>query len=119
MLDLINQIDRTIPFADGGLVTGGIAGRDSVPALLMPGEQVLSVPHSRMLESLAANQGGNRQDVEDIADALDDISGQLSKLIAVSGAAGEGTVKGLARVEQKMDEEIGRASCRERVCQFV
>src|SRR3546814_10922587 len=104
MLDLINQIDRTIPFADGGLVTGGIAGRDSVPALLMPGERVLSVPHSRMLESLAANKGGNRQAVEDIADALDDISGPLYKLIAVTGPAGEDRVTGLPRAGPELEE---------------
>lgn len=29
--------------ADGGVVTGGAAGRDSVPVMLMPGEQVMSV----------------------------------------------------------------------------
>ncbi|HYH39933.1 MAG TPA: tape measure protein [Azospirillum sp.] len=41
--------------ADGGLVTGGIPGRDSVPTMLMPGERVFSVPHARMIERLAAN----------------------------------------------------------------
>ncbi|HRJ60174.1 MAG TPA: hypothetical protein PKZ99_03245 [Azospirillaceae bacterium] len=41
-------------YADGGLVTGGTPGIDSVPALLMPGERVLSVPHSAMLERIYA-----------------------------------------------------------------
>lgn len=39
----LNQIRSTnmTAFADGGLVTGGIRGKDSVPALLTPGEVVL------------------------------------------------------------------------------
>jgi len=31
-------------FASGGFVSGGVAGKDSIPALLMPGEYVLPVP---------------------------------------------------------------------------
>lgn len=34
-------------FARGGTVTGGVSGRDSVPALLTPGERVVSVPNTR------------------------------------------------------------------------
>ncbi|BBK30588.1 hypothetical protein EDC65_1973 [Stella humosa] len=45
-----------IPYAAGGLVTGGIPGRDSVPILAMPGERVLSVEQARLVEGLAANQ---------------------------------------------------------------
>lgn len=52
-------------FADGGLVTGGIAGQDSVPALLMPGERVLSVAQTRDFDRGAMNaaNGSGRQDV--------------------------------------------------------
>lgn len=42
-------------FAEGGLVTGGIPGVDSVPALLMPGERVFNVAHSRIIERLASS----------------------------------------------------------------
>ena len=102
--DLISQIGSTINFADGGLVTGGIPGRDSVSARLMPGERVFSVPHSQMLEQLAANQGGgSREDTAEVIDALRDIAGLLRAQITVSGAGAEGTVKGLAKVEQKLD----------------
>jgi tape measure domain-containing protein len=102
--DLISQIGSTINFADGGLVTGGIPGRDSVSARLMPGERVFSVPHSQMLEQLAANQGGgSREDTAEVIDALRDIAGLLRAQISVSGAGAEGTVKGLAKVEQKLD----------------
>ncbi|BBK44021.1 hypothetical protein STVA_40410 [Allostella vacuolata] len=47
-----------VPYAEGGLVAGGIAGRDSVPILAMPGERVLSVEQARLVERLAANQNG-------------------------------------------------------------
>ncbi len=46
-----------VPYADGGLVTGGMRGRDSVPILAMPGERVLSVEQARLFERFAANQG--------------------------------------------------------------
>ncbi|MGE0714474.1 MAG: hypothetical protein AB7P02_03445 [Alphaproteobacteria bacterium] len=47
-----------IPYAEGGLVAGGVPGRDSVPALLTPGERVLSVAQSRLVEDLAADRSG-------------------------------------------------------------
>lgn len=44
-------------FADGGLVTGGTPGRDSVLGLLTPGERVLTVEQNRAFES--GMMGGN------------------------------------------------------------
>ena len=38
----IMALRSQIKLAQGGLVTGGVPGKDSVPALLMPGERVLS-----------------------------------------------------------------------------
>ena len=38
-------------FSRGGLVRGGVPGRDSVPAMLMPGERVLTVSQNRDWES--------------------------------------------------------------------
>jgi hypothetical protein len=38
---------KTIGFSKGGEVKGGTAGQDSVPALLMPGERVLTVAQNR------------------------------------------------------------------------
>lgn len=48
-------------FAAGGIVTGGVPGRDSVPILAMQGERVLSVPHSRMLETIYAAAAQRRE----------------------------------------------------------
>ena len=38
-----SQMGKFQGMADGGIVTGGTPGRDSVPTMLMPGEMVLSV----------------------------------------------------------------------------
>ncbi len=52
-----------VPYANGGLVTGGTPGRDSVPAMLMPGERVFSVPHARIIENLAAGRSNDNREV--------------------------------------------------------
>ena len=44
-------------FAHGGLVTGGTAGRDSVPALLTPGELVVPAGMTRQLLNLGGRAG--------------------------------------------------------------
>jgi len=44
-------------FAAGGIVSGGVPGRDSVPALLMPGEEVLPVNSPRNSRN---GGGGNK-----------------------------------------------------------
>jgi hypothetical protein len=49
-------------FATGGEVTGGTPGRDSVPALLTPGEYVLSVPAVQQMRKMLSmpDTGGPR-----------------------------------------------------------
>lgn len=49
------KISRVTAAADGGLIEGGISGRDSVPALLMPGELV--VPKKNFNDVVGAVQG--------------------------------------------------------------
>lgn len=45
--------------AEGGLITGGTPGRDSVPAMLMPGELVLPVPVVRSIaKTMGMSSGG-------------------------------------------------------------
>ena len=51
-------ISQLPAFARGGLVTGGVPGRDSVPILAMPGERVLSVQETRAYDSGRASGGG-------------------------------------------------------------
>ena len=57
----IGQIISAKPpkMADGGMITGGISGMDSVPAMLMPGELV--VP-TRNFEEVVGAVGGGRDD---------------------------------------------------------
>lgn len=57
------KISRVTAAADGGLIEGGISGRDSVPALLMPGELV--VPKKNFNDVVGAVQGeGQNSDPE-------------------------------------------------------
>ena len=54
------------PMATGGRVVGGIKGRDSVPALLMPDEEVLDVSLSEKLRSFLSMFGSNLASVPSI-----------------------------------------------------
>lgn len=49
---------KSAKFAHGGLVTGGVPGLDSVPALLTPGERVLTVAQTRELDRIGAGPAG-------------------------------------------------------------
>lgn len=51
------QIGNVLSAAEGGLVEGGVPGKDSVPALLMPGELV--VPKRNFNDVVGAVRGGN------------------------------------------------------------
>lgn len=48
---------RVAGYSKGGEVKGGTAGQDSVPALLMPGERVLTVAQNRAFKRGLANGG--------------------------------------------------------------
>lgn len=76
-------------YAHGGPVTGGIPGVDSVPAILMPGERVLSVEHNQLIERLATS--GNVD-----TSTLERLVAQLISAVAGGNAA---VAKLLARVE--------------------
>ena len=52
------RVGNVLAAADGGLVQGGVPGRDSVPALLMPGELV--VPKRNFNDVVGAVQGDNK-----------------------------------------------------------
>lgn len=57
-------LDNFMPMAEGGLVTGGVPGRDSVPSMLMPGEFVLNrnaVSNLGLGNLTAMNNGGSSQ----------------------------------------------------------
>lgn len=69
---------EVIKAADGGLITGGIPGRDSVPALLEPGELV--VPKRNFSEVVGAVQGGaGGADNAELLEALKSIDKKLDQ----------------------------------------
>jgi len=64
-------------YAMGGLVTGGLAGVDSVPAMLTPGERVFSVSHSQMIEQLASNQNG-----DEVCESIENLTKVVEHLLS-------------------------------------
>jgi hypothetical protein len=80
------QIDNVTSAADGGLLTGGIPGRDSVPMLGMPGELVVPtrnfeevVGATRAARSGESPAAGGELHSEAIVGHLADISAKLNQ----------------------------------------
>ncbi len=69
------RIGAVVSAADGGLITGGVTGKDSVPAMLMPGELV--VPKQNFEEVVGAVRGESGGQAEVVA-ALDRMEAKLS-----------------------------------------
>jgi hypothetical protein len=66
--------------AGGGVVRGGIPGRDSVPALLMPGERVLTVAQNRDWESgRSGGSSGGDTYIINTRDRADLVVAQMSR----------------------------------------
>lgn len=74
----VEKAGQVAGFADGGLVTGGIPGRDSVPAMLAPGELV--VPKQNFNDVVGAVRGDNAgiQNGPEILAALQSIDQKIS-----------------------------------------
>jgi hypothetical protein len=59
------QIASVTAAAQGGLIAGGIPGRDSVPALLMPGELVVPTRnYEEVINAVAAARAGNAEQTQ-------------------------------------------------------
>lgn len=71
------RISQVTSAADGGLITGGVPGKDSVPAMLMPGELV--VPARNYDEVVGAVQNTRVGGTEQV-DLLKDISNKLNNV---------------------------------------
>lgn len=53
----VDAVVKALGYADGGLVSGGVPGRDSVLAALTPGERVLTVQQNRTFDNMTASMG--------------------------------------------------------------
>ncbi len=80
------RVSNVLSAADGGLVEGGVPGRDSVPALLMPGELVVPKKNFNDVVGAAGNGGGGKND-EEILSTLQSIDAKFSnpKVTHISG----------------------------------
>lgn len=98
---------RLVGMAEGGLVTGGIPGVDSVPTMLMPGERVFSVPHSRIIERLASS-GQSTTDTSGIERRLDKVAATSALASRANQAALEGLRRELSVVASKLSRDARR-----------
>lgn len=72
------RIGQVTAAAQGGLITGGVQGQDSVPALLMPGELVVPKQNFNQVVGAVQNQGeGGAMDSEILA-TLQNIDSKFS-----------------------------------------
>ena len=101
-------------FASGGMVTGGITGMDSVPAMLSPGEVVMRARAVQAIGAntlLAANQTGrlandNNRNVEQLLGRLITVT---QSLVNVTAASGNQTVAGLQGVQAELSDISDKA----------
>jgi len=104
---------RVIGMAGGGLVTGGIPGVDSVPAMLMPGERVFSTSHSRIIERLAAS-GGSQTDTSGIESRLDRVAATSAMASTANQQSIEGLRREMAVIANKLSRDARRPKARMR-----
>ena len=71
------RTSNVLAAAQGGLVEGGIPGRDSVPALLEPGELVVPRRNFNDVVGSVQTQGGGRDD--EILSQLQEMNGKLTQ----------------------------------------
>lgn len=71
------RISAVTSAADGGLITGGTPGKDSVPAMLMPGELVVPTKNYDEVVGAVRNQNGGDSEQKDL---LKDISSKLDNV---------------------------------------
>lgn len=76
-------------FALGGLVTGGIPGMDSVPALLTPGERVLTPSQARRMDMGTSERGGAQAVNLSVNVSALDVPSRQTRRALVNGLAGD------------------------------
>ncbi|MHC1788660.1 tape measure protein [Solidesulfovibrio sp.] len=105
---------RFVGMADGGLVTGGVPGLDSVPTMLMPGERVFSVAHSRIIERLATSGQSSATDTSGIERRLDRVAATSALASRANQEALEGLRRELSVVANKLSRDARRPQGRAR-----
>lgn len=115
----LNAILNNLNFAEGGMVAGGIPGRDSVAAMLMPGERVLTVDQNAIFERMAATLNAwapivselraLRQDFADAANDTEELNDKVERLITVTYSTGTATAEGVRQGNDQRGRMLGTA----------
>ena len=100
-------------FASGGMVTGGITGMDSVPAMLSPGEVVMRARAVQAIGAgtlLDANRTGRiANDNKVVEQLLGRLINVTQSLVNVTAASGNQTVAGLHGVQAELSDISNKA----------
>ena len=103
-------------FASGGMVTGGVMGMDSVPAMLSPGEVVMRARAVQAIGAgtlLDANRTGRiANDNKVIEQLLGRLINVTQSLVNVTAASGNQTVAGLHGVQAELSDISNKARLR-------
>lgn len=110
----VDALVRAMGYADGGMVAGGVPGRDSVLAALTPGERVLTVDQNAIFERMAATLDAwapivselraLREDFAEAANDSEELNDKVERLITVTYSTGSATAEGV----RQGNEQRGR-----------
>jgi len=83
-------------FANGGYVTGGISGMDSIPALLMPGERVLNQQQAR---AYAANDGAQVAEMREMRKQMAQMQAHIASLVELTAEGNETRKRSISKAK--------------------
>src|SRR5690606_2784494 len=104
--------------ADGGWVTGGMPGRDSVLRNLMPGEFVMPTEPARrfapQLEAMRSGSFGGANDNGEVVRELRELRAEVASLKAVAATGSQEVVSAVGGVGRSIDKGNDQAEMRSR-----
>ena len=90
--------------AEGGWISGGSPGSDSVPIVAMPGEFMVKQRYSARFGGAleAINSGRNPFDARAVVDAIQGLGERVDRLTMLTARAGDGNLEGLGEISSRL-----------------
>ena len=101
-----------VGFSEGGLARGGIPGVDSIPSVLMDGERVFDVKHTKILEWLSEGGNTTRVDTTGIERRLDRVASASAMASRANQTAIESLRREMAVIGNKLSRDARRPKAR-------